>query len=481
MTEIHQLLLRLAELMLQNEQHFLSVDLLFDDELIGDFVKSIQIDSPYQQMLLEGVLTESIRDEKLIVSYTVEGYFHFILGEVIQVKTEGMGAEVLKEIVENNKLNGAKEGVEQCLIRDVTTSNLNRLLSLIDYGGSVLDYCTMPLTNLLLYDFVKNINCIDEKLYEEYIRNTLLKIFDKPTENDFIVLFSSLNKLEQLQKNNNIKFIYKVISEFENYDSINYISIIVKSIPHIDQKLKIETLSKIESSISCLKDLEIYPEILFEIGTQYLILFDFDKSIILYNKSHEIFSSRNGDFEASIEKLYSNLGAIYFYKQNIEKAQFYFELSHEICSDLYGLHHPSTAGAIHNLALVKTLENKNDESLELFNDSLSITLNFHGSNHPLTARLYSNIGSVYLRKLEYRKAYIFFKKAMDIDIQNYHINHHCLALNYDDIGDVYFGDGDMILARVNYNKSKSIFIYNYGQDYPSVKSLEEKILKTYDF
>ena len=61
----------------------LPVDLLFDDEQIGDFVKSIQIDSPYQQMLLEGVLTESVKDEKLYVSFTVEGYFHFVLGEFL--------------------------------------------------------------------------------------------------------------------------------------------------------------------------------------------------------------------------------------------------------------------------------------------------------------------------------------------------------------------------------------------------------------
>ena len=83
MTSNHLLLYRIAELMLYHDQQVLPVDLLFDDEQIGDFVKSIQIDSPYQQMLLEGVLTESVKEEKLYVSFTVEGYFHFVLGEVI--------------------------------------------------------------------------------------------------------------------------------------------------------------------------------------------------------------------------------------------------------------------------------------------------------------------------------------------------------------------------------------------------------------
>ena len=83
MTDNHLLLYRLAELMLQKEQHVLPVDDLFEDNRIGDFVKSIQIDSPYQQLLFEGVLTESVKEEKLYVSFTVEGYFHYLLGEVI--------------------------------------------------------------------------------------------------------------------------------------------------------------------------------------------------------------------------------------------------------------------------------------------------------------------------------------------------------------------------------------------------------------
>ncbi len=49
MTSNHHLPYRLAELMLEHEQHILSVDNLFDDEIISDFVKSIQIDSPYQK------------------------------------------------------------------------------------------------------------------------------------------------------------------------------------------------------------------------------------------------------------------------------------------------------------------------------------------------------------------------------------------------------------------------------------------------
>ena len=49
MTFNHLLLYRLAERMLEQQKHILLVDELFDDDVIADFVKSIQIDSPYQK------------------------------------------------------------------------------------------------------------------------------------------------------------------------------------------------------------------------------------------------------------------------------------------------------------------------------------------------------------------------------------------------------------------------------------------------
>ncbi len=47
MTNNHQLLYRLAELMLENEKHILSVDVLFDDVQIEDYVRSVQFDYHY--------------------------------------------------------------------------------------------------------------------------------------------------------------------------------------------------------------------------------------------------------------------------------------------------------------------------------------------------------------------------------------------------------------------------------------------------
>ena len=109
MTNIHLLLNRLVELMIDRQEHILHLDDLFEDEHIGSFVRSIQIDSPYQQLIFEGVLTETIKEEQLMVSFTVEGYYYYVLGEVIEKRAEGKRAIYLKELLENNNLKTIKE------------------------------------------------------------------------------------------------------------------------------------------------------------------------------------------------------------------------------------------------------------------------------------------------------------------------------------------------------------------------------------
>lgn len=173
MTDNYQLLYHLAECMLKQQQHYIAVDELFDDEVISDFVKSIQIDSPYQQMLHQGVLTESVRNEKLYISFTVEGYFHFVLGEVIFDHSKDKEYSYFITLIENNQLNGIKEGVEQCLIKEVNNGSLQRIISLIDAGGDVEDLAKFP----LVHAFMKN------KVEDVY--NTLM---EEPTVSDWNVI-----------------------------------------------------------------------------------------------------------------------------------------------------------------------------------------------------------------------------------------------------------------------------------------------------
>jgi hypothetical protein len=224
MTDNHLLLYRLAELMLEHEQHILPVDFLFDDDKIGDFVKSIQIDSPYQQMLLEGVLTESVKDEKLFVSFTVEGYFHYLLGEVIYNKTKGLAADALKQIVEENKLNGAKEGVEQCLIIDVHKADLTRLIWLIDESDKSLELAVAPLANALL---------------SRAVGEVLNKLMINPSFHDLIVLGRVLSLFDSNLKTSFSAEINKRLKDIDNIDALIIHEFNTQNLIEVKNKLKI--------------------------------------------------------------------------------------------------------------------------------------------------------------------------------------------------------------------------------------------------
>jgi hypothetical protein len=150
------------------------------------------------------------------------------LGEVIYNRTEGFGAEALKQIVETNKLNGVKEGVEQCLIMQIEQGLNDVLFNLIDIGDTILKYCTKPLSYLILKEYsIKNLLDPSFKIEANKLKSVLNKLMENSTENDYLELFNSINYLQQIQKNKCLVVLYNILSSIEKYESLNYIKILL--------------------------------------------------------------------------------------------------------------------------------------------------------------------------------------------------------------------------------------------------------------
>ena len=311
MTNNHLLLYRLAELMLEKQQHILALDDLFEDEQISVFVRSIQIDSPSQQLIFEGVLTETIKEERVMMTFTVEGYFHYVLGEVIEKKTEGKGAEAIKELLDNNKLRGIVEGVEQCLVRDVERNDLSRLMWLIDQGGKALDASAYPLAQAFLIHPIERV--INELLAD-------------PTDNDIEVLEKSIKKLESAQQNDKVKTLYQVINNVLEPNNILKATLYVNSIEHIRKEYRKEKLNKV-SLVMVKKEDEISGDFYFYLAKQFDFIADYNKAIEYYDKSLAIQLKVHGDQHPSTGQSYSNLGIVWSGKGEYDKAIEYFEKS----------------------------------------------------------------------------------------------------------------------------------------------------------
>lgn len=246
MTDNHLLLYRLAELMLKQQQYILSVDALFEDEKIGDFVKSIQIDSPYQQMILEGVLTEFVRDEKLWVNFTMEGYFHFVLGEVIYENLGKEGFDYLVNLLEKNRLNGVREGIEQCLFRDINHRNLDNIVRLMVLESEISTLVQYPLAHAFMkmdiqhvFNSFITVSGLNKWVVLRSVRNLLLRNQKGETVNELDSILKEshrlkedLNNLITSEKISNLNLALSLISFYSDINALDqakkYYSNIIK-------------------------------------------------------------------------------------------------------------------------------------------------------------------------------------------------------------------------------------------------------------
>ncbi len=479
MTDNHLLLYRLAELMFEHEQHILPVDLLFDDEQIGDFVKSIQIDSSYQQMLLEGVLTESVRDEKLYVDFTVEGYFHFVLGEVIYKRTEGLGAEALKQIVEGNKLNGANEGVEQCLIRDVLNGDLNRLVSLIDSGGELLEVSIIPLA----FSFINiNSHLKTELERSEANKHQISKVLDallrEQSDNDIEVLTKAIEHLEKIQNNDVIRVLYNQINSAIMPNNLKWSLLYVKSIEHIPEILRKIKLNKL-LEVKILEKNSISGSFYYYLGELFYFLGDYNNSIKYHNLSLSIRLKAHGDLHASIADSYTSLGGSWMAKDEYKKAIKFFQKALSMDLNIHGLYHPMTGISYNNLGLAFFYNGNNNKSLKYHNKSLDISSKNYGFQHPSTGISYNNLGAVWANKGNYKKAIEYYEKSLVIDLKVYGELHPDTSISLINLGRAWRKKGKYEKAIKYIEKSLAIRLKVFGAQHPDTGSSYDSLGDAY--
>jgi tetratricopeptide (TPR) repeat protein len=475
--------------MLQHQQHILPVDLLFDDEEIGDFVKSIQIDSPYQQMLLEGVLTENVLNEKLYVSFTVEGYFHYVLGEVLEARFSNLTASEIFEYINNINLIGLNEGFEQFLIRKVDRNEFDLLLWFVDFGDKFTNSTLVPLSHAFLNASKDSTN--------QAIKSIAQSLFETSSDNDIKLLLEIVSKLEKLQKSDILGFILKEVLNFIEPDTPKKALLFVHSVkfleadekvkkmelltstnfPHLDieaavffqnigskwnelgnYKKSILAYKKALSIVELLNEvhIEIRAEITNNLGGALLNESKLEESQINFEKALEIYTENFGLEHESIGKIYNNLGQVYHNKGDFNEALNYYNKSIHLEEKTNGRHHPDTAISYNNIAELFSSNKKYAEARLYFNKSIKIFRNIFGEYHKWTATLYNNIAMLDLNLKDFKSSLEQNNKALAILETLYDIKHPWYASTISNIGGVYQQSGDFENAMVYFQKSLQI-------------------------
>jgi tetratricopeptide (TPR) repeat protein len=450
MTGNHLLLYRLAELMFEKEQHVLSVDDLFDDTQIGDFVKSIQIDSPYQQLLFEGVLTESVKEEKLYVSFTVEGYFHYVLGEVVYTFSYDKDAEFLIQLLLSNNLNGLKEGIEQCLIRDVNLQEIERLRDLIDTGGYYLEICIRPLLHFM-------------KIYG--VDTTLDKILENPTDNDWKAFLQLSRLMDELVLLETKEIFLKDLMRYNSFNSKEAIWMAIKSCEiFIIEEVKV-ILEKINI---CFDLIENDSDILFALGEVYEQIGDLDQAFKIYHKGLDIELKIFGNKHPNVGNSYGYIGSIYQKKGDFKQAILFKQKGLEIQKKSLGIDHSYVAISNSNIGSVWLEMEDYNRAIKSFQKCLEVQLKNLGTEHPNTSISYSNIGLVWGLLGDHEKSLEFSQKSLNICLKLYGPEHREIATNYNNIGIIWNNIGNFEKSLEFYHKCLDIQLRTIGSDYEDV-------------
>tara|TARA_B100001287_G_scaffold71518_1_gene59080 strand:- start:12949 stop:14895 length:1947 start_codon:yes stop_codon:yes gene_type:complete len=452
--------------MLEKQQHILALDDLFEDEEIGAFVRSIQIDSPYQQLIFEGVLTETIKEERVMVTFTVEGYFHYVLGEVIEKQTLAKGPEALKELLENNNLRGITEGIEQCLVRDVEKNDLSRLMWLIDEGGKALDTSAYPLAQAFTLS-EGNPKTDEEK--EEASKNQIEKVMEEllavPSDNDIEVLEKAIEKLESAQQNEKVKIIFKIIYSVVKPNNILKANLFVKSISYIPKEQRKKELDKI-SSFTVNEENEIAGDFYFSIAKQFEFIADYNKAIEYSEKSLKLNVKLNFNDSNLIAKSHNILGFLYKTIGNNEKANLYYKKSLSSIQKKHGNEHPYIAKSLNGLGYIFLNSGDTNKALNYFEKSLNIFLKVYGEQHPLTADGFTNLGILWFNKKNINKSLKYHEKSLEINLKVFDKFNPSVGTNYLNLGVIWNHVGNTEKAIYFSKKSLEIDIKTRGEEHP---------------
>ena len=501
-----EILIRLTEIMFENEQTFLSLDELYEDEYLSPHVRNIQIDSPYQQLLFDGVLSQYNYQNEIVVSFTIEAYFHHMLSKVLQKDERYQSAESLLELIQNSKLLGLKEGVSNLFSYDVEVFDFKRLTDFIDLneeGIDILDLCVQPVMHSILVSGVDH---------------TLKTVMENQTKNDWEIIMKVTALMGDLQMHTLQKEFLTTIMPINSLDSKNKVIIALKGILFLNKQLAQFYLDKITEHSIYIDDHNIHNDL----GRAFQRIGDYDRSILYYKKCLATrLNDENLKAHPSIAVIYNNLGQLNSIKGFYKKALEYFNLSMKINLNCFGpdsilvadllnniafnyysnreynrsienfeksiniyekrvgFFSKEVATSFNNLGLVYSALKEFDLGVEYHSKSLQIRLKLFGKNDYNVAYSYGNLGSVLYKQKKYGEALIYFETNLKIIRNFFGENHSVTATSYNNIGGVYKSINDFKNALIYAKKALKIKNLHFDKVHHEVALAEFNIALIY--
>lgn len=428
------------------------------------------------------------------MSFTVEGYFHYLLGEVIYQQIEQNGLDVINQIIEENNLNGKLKGVELSLINCLQSNLRNKVFELKSKNGIELDLLVKPIASTLLFSEKQNDfelffdleNDQDIDLIENiliYLKNKQQQLAIRPLHN-FIVqhLVTNTHKKAALyilaienENPNTIKTHLKKIkvpkkTEKNNYSGFLFFARLGNLQLEISNSH--QALDSYQKALTILEHEKTHfnqiPVIKTNIGVVYSKTGDFQNAIKFFNSALEDYLKSEISFTSEKATILNNLGAIYKDTEEFERSILFYNRALELELPFIGAYHQNIASTYNNIGLIYKFTGDFKKSLSYFNKSRRILQMLFGGFHPELGPAFNNLASLYFAEKDYDNAYKNYKKALDIGLMHQTDDQPFIGSVYNNIANVLKAMSKFEEAKEYYEKALIIFKNKFNSTHKSI-------------
>lgn len=403
-------LINLAVLMANNQANRISLNSLYEDQDIGQYIRNYQIDNPYQQLLNSNVLTQFSIDNKLYVTFTIESVFHFALCQFL-------------------------------------LQNPNTESSLADCAAKGHQW-----QEALLFYLWDAVNKQKIELIISVLKNSEIpdSIFIKPLANAFLLV--KTNKILDAILTNSDNRTWKILH---------------KAVEYIDKAQYKRLVNTIVQTIRNQIDLSQPNCVAFV--ARYLRIFDKEFAINVANQIANTFivnEIRKNDLE-----ILRNLACYYEYVGLFDKAKTYYQINLELSLQIYGEKHLQVAASYGNIASILKVHGKYDEAMDYYQKELDIKLKFYEGEHPDIAISYDNIASILKIYEKYDEAMDYFQKGAFLRYKFYGFEHPKIAISIGNIGSILEIQGKYEEAALYSYVGLGKKLRFYGEEDPEIATL----------
>lgn len=451
-----KIIYKICALMIESEKAQIIIDDLYEDEEISPFIRNIQIDSPFQELIFSGVISVVNKENELYICFSVEGYFHFAMSRYLySLDPNGNIFNIVDKLYSNN-LKGINDAIAFYLEIFIQKGINDFLPKFID----TYTKWTGASAKALAQDIIINGVGLTETILKEQ------------SDSDIVVLTKVMEYFEYINKPIPAQQLAISILHLLSPKTINEYGLISECIKYVNQ----EDLEQFyDSYILFTKEthqltdgfIKISYKIGVNLGKEILKYTYKDKALAIYNYNYKI-TQRNEKF---IKENLWLLGLIGQLKKSMGNT---IDAIIDYQKAIDGLFEQNEAfAAAQNLLRLSEIykqENKLSEALSIAIKSLDIIKSENGLVHLVTATAMSYIGSIHIYREDWILAEEYVKTSMTIREKLMGGNSTKVCINYVNYAAVLSNTGQTEEAENYLNKALAIRIEKFGDQHQDVAS-----------